>query len=617
MSALDSFIASTSLKITSITALLRIPGQPDSTVHSENICPEKRTGDVTITIMASRFMEIEDDTDFPIIFDRLEQLESSDTRVLARLHSQQTFNQPLKVHGAPRVQLRTVSGHITVELRAVRARDENDCSDHLKRYVVALASTTSSEPNQLVVGVEFLGQQTINVDAITFEAIAGGERPPGLLPPLLLTDVVLAVDRYCTSTSARVTGFVQFNRIVEERGRIVRVDVSATAFSPDGWSPLVPVFPHPVPIRMGSSRGSFQVQTPADFYGTVTVTAVFDTQAPLTYEIEVLDIGNPFCLNPDDYYLDQSFRLLEFPCPGLDLTSLGHMISWQDGVLCRKRADEPAIYFRESVGGDVRKAAINEFAEVAGSSIDATGKLHGFILLAAESSPAIIINDVQLTAINDDGLAIGYKRSKGLITAFAFALTRPKDLKGGATGKAINLTLPKATRSEAVAVNNLGQIVVLAFDGATRILLFEKGKGTEIGKISQFGTVLKLTDSGFLIGNEFTTSEMVQPFLISLNGKKGDRIGVPALKGFKHTVANDIDERGTVVGRAFTSNGKKTLSSGFRYTDSRGTENLNDLVALDDGALITAAICITRRRDIVVEIARGDTISYQILRFKG
>jgi hypothetical protein len=289
------------------------------------------------------------------------------------------------------------------------------------------------------------------------------------------------------------------------------------------------------------------------------------------------------------------------------------MVGWQDGVLCRKRANEPAIYFRGSLGGDVRRAAINEFAEVAGGSIDAAGRLHGFILPGEDSSPAILIKDVQLTAINDDGLAVGYKKSKNLITAFAFALRRPNELKEAAKGKVVKLALPKASRSEAVAVNNLGQIVVLATDGATKIFLFEKGKGVEIGETGEFGTVRKITDSGFLIGNEFRKGDVFQPFLISLGAQKGGRIEMPALEGFKHAVALDVNEQGTVVGRAFTGKREKTLARGFRFTASRGMEDLNNLVKIEKGGVITAALRVTERREIVVEITRGGDIGYAII----
>jgi hypothetical protein len=628
MSVLDDFTADTALKITSITAILRIPNQRDSNVHSENICPDKRVGDATITVMASKFMDIISG-DFPIVFGRPEVIESSDSRMVVRFSADQMFNQALAVRDAPVVQLRTVTGQVTLELTVIGARDENDCASRPKRYAVSLATTTGLTPNQLLVGVDFIGRQTIIADAITLAAIAGVERPPGPPEPLQLTEISMSVAAYCARSSlARVTGSVRMNRTVQNSDGILRVEVSALAVSSDAAIERVPVIPSSVPVLTGSSIGTFQVQIPADFEGRLIVTAVFGSDPPRTIEIQIWNTVNTVCLDPEIYYVDMTFRLFDFPCPELEITDFGHLLGWgrQDGSLLRKLADGPVIYFRESVGGDVRRAAINEFAEVAGSTIDAAGELHGFILPAGESSPAIMIKDVQLAAMNDDGLAVGYKRSRNVITAFAFALTRSKDLNP-AKGQAVKLKLPTTARSEAVAVNNLGQIVVLVTDGATKILLFEKGKGTEIGQMSGYGAVRKLTDSGFVAGNEFTQNEVFQPFLISLGAQKG-RIEVPALKGFEHAIALDVDERGAVMGRAFTSK-ERSLSSltthteteersrGFRFTTSRGTEDLNDLVKLPEGAVITAAIRTTKGGEIVVEVTRGGAIGYAMLMTKG
>jgi hypothetical protein len=298
----------------------------------------------------------------------------------------------------------------------------------------------------------------------------------------------------------------------------------------------------------------------------------------------------------------------------LQINDVGDVIGIHDGWIFRQGAVGPRLYFRNRLGGEVRHAAMNAFGEVAGSSIDKAGKLHGFIILGEEFSAPVVLADVQFRAMNDDGLAVGYRRVTDSWEAFAFALGRPTKPGSPARGKPIRLAMPKASRSEAAAVNNLGQIVMIATIDTPKIFVSEKigGEVRQLGDIGPFGNVCRLTDSRFLLGNELVEGKGFRPFLISLGGKQDDRFEVPVLKGYEHALAADIDERGTVFGRAFMEKGD--VSRGFRFTVSRGTEDLNDLVKLDNGQVITAAICPNRRGELVVEIADGDQTGYALLK---
>jgi hypothetical protein len=604
MSFYDEFVAASSLKIVNIGWVISAPPfLPEQSSSRVNICAEKTAHDVIISIRASAFLDF-DDGDFWIRFEQLNIREGSSFE----FRSDQSFtNTFVTVQGA-RVQVRTVSGQITVGMRSIPARDENDCAGHPMRYIVAL-DTERSFRNELRFGVTSgLISATINVDAIALYAIAGGEQPPA--GPLSLTDVLLSVRRSCeTPPPSRVTGRVLLSREVLRSDGVVSVALAATA---GGRS--VRVVP-PTALLATGSRGTFQVWLPASFTGIVSVSATMGTEHRGT-EIEVVEHEHPFCLAPEMYFLAQRIRVPVFPCLDLDINDLGDLVGTQDGWGFRRRSNGGLIYFREGVGGKVRGAAMNAFGEVAGSSVDEAGRFHGFIMPSEEASAPIVLDDVQLTAINDDGLAVGRRWTKDNYTAFAFAVARPKSPTNRAKGKAVQLSLPKSSRSEAVTLNNLGQIVVVAVLDSPRIFMLEKTGGDtkqrEIGNLGQLGSVRRLTDSGFLMGNEFLKGEGFRPFRITL---EGNRTEVPALKGFEHAIGVSMDERGTVVGRAFSN--EKGESRGFRFTALRGTEDLNSLIKLDDGSVITAAICANKRGEIVVEVAEGESPGYALLVPKG
>jgi uncharacterized membrane protein len=603
VSLFDEFVAASSVKIVDIEWVFSAPPfLPAQSASRDNICAEKSAGDATISIKASEFLDIEEN-DFWIRFDRLS-MPSSDPAIFV-FHSRQMFDQPVTVRGAPRVQLRTVSGQIAVEMRSIPARDENDCAGHPMRYTLALA-TQSSFSNELRVGVTWgLIPVGINVDAITLNSLAGGEQPPDLH----LVAVSLSVRRSCeTPPPSRITGAVLLSREVLRSDGVVRVALAARA---GGRS--VRVSPSTTLFVVGS-RGTFQLRLPAGFIGTVSVTATLGSDSQ-TREIEVVEDRNPFCLAPEMHFLLQRIRVPVFPCPDLDINDLGDLVGTQESWGYRQRSNGGSVYFRERVGGDVRRVAMNAFGEVAGSSVDGAGKFHGFVMPAEEAAAPIVLDGVQLTAINDDGLAVGYRRTKNERTAFAFALARSKSTADRAKGKPVPLTLPTSSGSEAVAVNNLGQIVVVAIIDTPRIFVLEKIGGEtkqwEIGKLGELGFVRRLTDSGFLIGNEFLKGEGFRPVLVSLDAYQAKRVEVPVLKGFENAIALNVDERGTVVGRSFSP--EKGESRGFRFTVGRGTEDLNSLVKLDDGSIITAAISANKRGEIVVEVADGDNFGYALL----
>ncbi|HEV2806181.1 MAG TPA: hypothetical protein VGW57_14760 [Chthoniobacterales bacterium] len=565
---------------------------------------------MAIRIPAREFLQI-DEGDFDIVFDHFEETAADETSLVGRFVSEQTFSDhPLRVRGAPPVELRSVSSQIAVRISSITPLDDYYCGDSLRRYVARIDTLPGSgSENTLHIEVAW-GLLTLPIDdvGINLQAMAGGDLPPPPPLPPLQVGVRLSIRRSCeTRVPSRITGSVLLNRVLEPSDGTVNVAVSATA---GGRAVIVT----PATVRCTAySRRTFQVRIPPAFTGIVHVTATSGT-ATGSDEIYVVKDVDAFCLAPEMYLLADRLRVPVFPCPALQLNDVGDLVGIQDGWMFRQGTGGPPVYLRGRTGGEVRHAAMNAFGEVAGSSLDEAGKLHGFIILPEEFSAAIVLDDVQFRGINDDGLAVGYRRLQDNWTAFVFALARPKKLGNRLKGKSIPLALPKASRSEAAAVNNLGQIVMIATVDTPKIFVSEKmgGELKEMGDIGPFGNICKLTDSGFVLGNEFVEGKRFRPFLISVAAKKGDRFEVPVLKGYENALATDVDERGTVVGRAFMN--KNAVSRGFRFTVSRGTEDLNDLVKLDKGEVITAAVCTNRRGELVVEIASGDEIGYALLK---
>jgi probable HAF family extracellular repeat protein len=163
-------------------------------------------------------------------------------------------------------------------------------------------------------------------------------------------------------------------------------------------------------------------------------------------------------------------------------------------------------------------------------------------------------------------------------------------------------SLPNATQSVPVAINNSGQVVGNSpISSASPVggpewhaFLVSSGKVADLGALGGANSyAMAINDSGHVVGGSLVANNPFLHAFLYANGKMTD---LGTLPGYSNTVATSINAADQIVGNAYTSPGM----AGSAFLSINGVmSNLNSLIDLSSGWTITRAESINNLGQIL------------------
>lgn len=503
-----------------------------------------------------------------------------------------------RISGFPCTVTRT-AGQFTTSLRVLEPiEDDADpfCPGGTWRFHLGLRTVSSPDgiEDWFIFEIDTpLGHLTATASELRLDARAGLSAA-ALLDRLRVVELIQDEDRLCVSPSTRRVGLtVKLDAMVRNshtRGAdSIVVEARATA-TPTGGGAETPlsILPTSIQVPIGRDRARFSIEVPGDFSGEIRVSArasAADMWFPLLF---IVSPDLHFCREPDD-----SFRYRfsnEFPeCPACLIhliNNYGDLAGMRNGVGFRRLSAGQAEFFGALSKDTLRPLAINDAGVIIGS---VGGTPHSFIY--EEAKGVRLIEHARLQAMNAEGVGVGYRMLKEQQEAVTYR-----------EGKIEPLDIYDAAHSVATAINDNGQIAcaVARQEGGIRALRFEGSQWIDLGDLGgDINIPTAINNRGATVGVANTAYKEWRGFFSM--GKYYSKVHeIPPLKGFRESIASDINDSGLVVGTSYSGAGQMDVPSrGFIYSAEKGTRDLNDLLKSDD-VIVHAALKITNAGVILV-----------------
>lgn len=229
-------------------------------------------------------------------------------------------------------------------------------------------------------------------------------------------------------------------------------------------------------------------------------------------------------------------------------------------------------------------AAINASGIMAGTTVFSTLRFYLGGLTITDAYAATLWQNGTATAlpgkdsfaygINDNGDVVGIVNAKpGYPTGWVGTATLWQN------GKNKTLTAPNGYNSEAIAINNIGQIVGQIVNPT----LWQNGNVYDLGNLPGFssGRALAINASGLIVGRSGDGYYTSRAFLwrpVTPNGTTGSLHDLGVLPGFRQSIARGINASGTVVGGSNDGGG-----DAFVWDSVNGMRDLNALIPTGSG----------------------------------
>jgi probable HAF family extracellular repeat protein len=244
---------------------------------------------------------------------------------------------------------------------------------------------------------------------------------------------------------------------------------------------------------------------------------------------------------------------------------------------------------------------INDSGEVVGSSNTNTGvrafrsqRTTGIVNLGTLSGDSSSV----AMAINQKGDAVGYSSGKAGVRAVVW--TRPGGIKALPN-------LPISISSRGLAMNDRGDVVgVSEIPPGPRAVLWERGDVLDLGALpgDRASEALDINSKGEIVGSSGDPNEQTLAVLWSPGGDTILELGT--LQGGTSSRALGISNDGAVVGTSHSSAGYHA----FLWTPVNGMQDLNNLLTLRSGFVLTQAVSINAKGQILAigmdEVAEGE-----------
>lgn len=302
------------------------------------------------------------------------------------------------------------------------------------------------------------------------------------------------------------------------------------------------------------------------------------------------------------------------------LNEAGQLAGWVAGTAAQTNSRpflytgygaDARTYLADNLGGATGGAfGVNAAGVIVGAVTDAQGSPHAFSVdPRQDTTPADLGflpgGDLSVaTAINDDGLIVGYAQAgDGTFRAFT-----------AGTGPLTHLALTNGyAEMWATAANAAGEVAGyarLAAGGATNGFLFAVGQTRDLGRPAGADHVVitAINEGGSVFGHALYSTGAVSRAVRWDNGawtELGDMLG-----GGRAEVS-DANRYGQIVGRALDTNG---VWRAFLHTDGRAFD-LNALLPAGTDWTLAAAAAINDRAQVAVTGARAGGPSQALLLF--
>ncbi|WP_238529832.1 PEP-CTERM sorting domain-containing protein [Nitrosospira multiformis] len=202
----------------------------------------------------------------------------------------------------------------------------------------------------------------------------------------------------------------------------------------------------------------------------------------------------------------------------------------------------------------------------------------------------------EATGINDRGTVVGW--DSAFPTEFLSSVYPAVVFRAGREYQVSGLLGPYDNYDQFLAINNLEQIVGKA-SGVHAVLGFSdtpSGFWTDIGALTgnYYSEAVGINDAGQVIGS-YQANGVSHAFITNASATELTDLG--ALGGFG-SEALGINDIGQVVGWANTSDGDRHAF--FTGPNGEGMIDLNSLVHLSEGGILTAAMGINNEGQVIV-----------------
>ncbi len=265
------------------------------------------------------------------------------------------------------------------------------------------------------------------------------------------------------------------------------------------------------------------------------------------------------------------------------------------------RGDGPRQNFEGQLGSDFTVASgINLAGLIVGSTNTQTGviafrSLMGFCQLPL--NPLSGDSSSEAFAINDAGQTVGYSSGPAGVRAVIWDRTGvPQELPG----------LPGSQSSRALAIDVQGNAVGVSEIQVPRAVLWKDGLPKDLGALpGQFvSEAHAINDKGDIVGFSEDSETQQRHAVLWTSYGDGSIQDLGALPGGASSWALGVSNSGQVVGTSQTSG----LFHAFLWTPQSGMQDLNQLVTLPLGIVLTHALAISSPHGFILAIGRNNDL---------
>ena len=482
-----------------------------------------------------------------------------------------------------------VQGQMTAALAPLEPlrTDLMTCADAPAEFFVTLtlvppeesAETFGRQPNEILLETDLTTPVRASITNVRGDA--GAVLPPSTPwpQPAWLTPSTLCINS--ARSTSRVTIEVRLDRPVLRSHSGFACPLTAEAVEPPR---LLEVREHP--ILIGSSAVYRDVILPPDLTGSVRVTAFTnDPSRSRSARFFVSGPGLSPCSDQIDHPKYEPIRVgcEAYDCDWTTINDVAELIGRSGGWALRYRTTRRTVdHIGRFLGEFASLRAMNNRGQVVGIVDHGSGKIEGFIYGEPENKPdgppeLHLIPGVSFHALNDANVAAGSR----------FDGTRTIPVRW-ADGKLEELDV-RSKNAIALAINNTGDIAGVhepEEGGSLRAFVFNEKGFHDLGAVWGDVITVVMNDSGLVAGT-YINKQVLRGFIYTPDTGLSD-LKTPKDSG--QYAVRAINNVGVIVG--IFKDDQSGAMRPFRFTTTRGMEDLNNFIDSNEKITLEAAIAI-------------------------
>jgi hypothetical protein len=463
-----------------------------------------------------------------------------------------------------------------------------------------VGETFGRPPNEILLETDLTTPVRASITNVRGDAGAASPPPTPWPQPAWITTSTLCVNS--ARSTSRVTVEVRLDRPVLRSHSGFACLLTAEAVEPPR---LLEVREHPIVI--GSSAVYRDVILPPDLTGEVRVTAFTnDRSRSRSARFFVSGPGLSPCSDRIDVpkYEPIPVGCEAYDCDWTTLNDIAELIGRSGGWAVRYRTTRRTIDPIGRLLGELASLrAMNNRGRVVGVVDHGSGKSEGFIYGEPEKEPdgppeLHLIPGVSFHALNNANVAVGSR----------FDGTRAIPVRW-TDGKLEEIDV-KSKNAIALAINNIGDIAGVhepEEGGSLRAFVFNEKGFHDLGTVWGDVTTVVMNDSGLVAGT-YLNKQVLRGFIYTPDTGLSD-LKTPI--DFGQCVVRGINNAGVVVG--IFKDDQSDAMRPFRFTKTRGMEDLNNFIDSNEKVTLEAAIAINSLGQILAVGERSGARGYFLL----